>query len=173
MHWLGLLDSLLPTPKLFSCITPWIKMFFEKKQCTIYIRLRKYNSEKIGIFNMKLTLSKSLRLLQHITFIFIVFASYSRNKLINLILLQYNVMCTIHQLLTKAQYVAYTNIQGNFKFPRYITTENALVRNDIYQKPYYFFFFTVTFFISNTILFSIIFAKSFAFKRVMCFWNSI
>ena len=120
---------------------------------------------------MKLRLSKSLRLLQHITFIVIVFASYSRNKLINLILLQYNVMCTIHQLLTKAQYTAYTYIQGNFKFPRYITTENVPVTNDGYlpKALLFFFFFTVIFFISNTILFSIIFAKSFAFKRVMCF----
>ena len=119
---------------------------------------------------MKLRLSKSLRLLQHITFILIVFASCSRNKLINLILLQYNVMCTIHQLLTKAQYTAYTYIQGNFKFPRYITTENVLVTNDSYlPKVLLFFFFTVIFFISNTILFSIIFSKSFAFKRVMCF----
>ena len=96
---------------------------------------------------MKLRLSKSLRLLQHITFIVTVFASYSRNKLINLILLQYNVMCTIHQLLTKAQYTVYTYIQGNFKFPRYITTENVLVANDSYLPKALFFFSLQLFFL--------------------------
>ena len=102
---------------------------------------------------MELRLSKSLRLLQHITFIVIVFASYSRNKLINLILLQYNVMCTIHQLLTKAQYTAYTYIQGNFKFPRYITTENVLVTNDGYLPKALLLFFSLQLFFLFPILF--------------------
>lgn len=45
----GLLDSPLLAPKLFSCITPWVKThwrFSRKKRCTTYIRLGKHTSEK-------------------------------------------------------------------------------------------------------------------------------
>ena len=63
------------------------------------------------------------------TFLVVVFVSYSRNKLI---LLRYDVMCAIQQLLTKAQNTVSTYIKGNFKFPWYITTENVVVRYDSY-----------------------------------------
>ena len=82
---LDLLDSPLPTPKLFSCITPGIKthwLFLQKKHRSIYARLGKPTSEKIEIFKMRLRLSKSSRLLQRMAFLVRVFFSYSRNKLI-------------------------------------------------------------------------------------------
>ena len=89
---------------------------------------------------------------------------------LNLILLQYDAMYAIQQLLTKAQNTVSTYIQGNFKFSWYITRENVLVRYDSHllkAQP-----FSLQQFLFP-ILLSIIFAKSFALKRVMCFSNSM
>ena len=80
-------------------------------------------------------------------------------------------MYAIQQLLTKAQNTVSTYIQGNFKFSWYITRENVLVRYDSHllkAQP-----FSLQQFFLFPILLSVIFAKSFALKRVMCFSNSM
>ena len=78
---------------------------------------------------MKVRLSESLRFLQRLVFLVIVFVSYSRNKLIkfNTSSIRCNVSFTFHyyllaKLFTKAQNIASI----------YITTENVLARYDNY-----------------------------------------
>ena len=94
-------------PSYFPVLHPGLKRrFSQKKRYTIYVRLGKNTSEKIGIFKIKLRLSKSSRLLQRIAFLVIVFVSYSRQKLIKFdtSLIWCNVCHSISaRLLTKAQ----------------------------------------------------------------------
>ena len=58
------------------------RWFSQKNLYTTYIQLGKNTSKKVGIFKMKLSLSKSSPLLQRMVFLVIVFVSYSRKKLL-------------------------------------------------------------------------------------------
>ena len=74
--WVRLDRLVSSNPQIIFLYYPWVEThwrFSQKKRCTIHVWLATYTSEKIRIFKMKLKLGKSLQ-----------------------IILQYNIMCTIH-----------------------------------------------------------------------------